>query len=279
MAVNCKKYIYSGLALFLFAAGCQEPIEVAPPERSLLEVVEPYNSAVAAVEPIYATMGRWVGQTGSGKDKERHSDSGGKLFYSPPAEPGELPKLYIQFNSFNVKALVVVSDETCYGMYSEADKGGGAWGYHKNVGSDCSRAFPLDIQALLESLTLKPIPLDKVYSYKQKSDYNIIEYINPESRLMYLHELCFDKFDNVPRKINIYSWDGRLVVSSNLGKYQEFEGMNLPLEIKLEYLPEDASLEMKLKKYNIDSRNRDMLYQMTIDKAREFEQLDASCGE
>ncbi|MBN2064497.1 MAG: hypothetical protein JW745_06820 [Sedimentisphaerales bacterium] len=267
------------LVVFLQMVGCQTagPV-VLPPVLSLGEVLGSYNAQVNSVVPFYASLGGWSGELGTGKDKSKHSDSGGKMFYVPSLSDGGLPRLYMQFDSpLKSKLLVVVSDETIYGLYSETDDGGGSWGYHVNIGKECSDAMPVDIHTLLESLSLESIAIDKVQSFKVTDNYNIVEYTVPTDEVLYLHEISFDRFNSVPRIIRIYARSGRLVAESHLDKYRSLGDALLPGEIVINYYDREARLAVKLNKFKPDTVDRALLFRVAAEKARQYDQLDADC--
>ncbi len=267
------------LVLFLQMVGCQPAGPVLlPPVLSLDEVLVSYNAKVSAIVPFYASLGGWSGELGTGKDKSKHSDSGGKMFYVPSMSDGGLPRLYMQFDSpLKSKLLVVVSDENIYGLYSETDDGGGSWGYHVNIGKECSGAMPVDIHTLLESLALESIDIDKVQSFKVTDNYNIVEYTNPANDVLYLHEISFDRFNSVPRIIRVYARSGRMVAESRLNKYHALGNASLPGEIVINYYDREARLAVKLNKFKPDTVDRTLLFRVAADKARQYDQLDADC--
>lgn len=278
---------FSKLLLLLFAitamslCGCQQARpKVQPPILSLEDVLGPYNHSALSAEPIYSSVGNWSGQVGTGKDKSRHSDSGGKLFYYPPTDEAGLPKVYIQCDSpIKSNLVVIVSDQECYGIYSEADEGNGSWGYHKNIGKACSSEMPLNINMLMESMALHPVNIEQVHSYKIRDDYNVVEIIDKANPVFYLHELYFDRFENVLKQVKVYSISGRLIAQGTLDNYQQINDMNLPRDISINYLPGQTELKIDFKKYKINTTDKDLLFQVAIEKARQYKQLDADCDE
>ena len=277
--------IKSKLLFLLFApaalsiCSCQKPEpNIQLPVLSLSEVLGPYNHSAMSAEPVYSSVGNWSGQVGSGKKRSRHSDTGGKFFYYPPTDDSDLPKIYIQCDSpLKRNLVVIVSDEEYYGIYSEAEDGSGSWGHHKNIGKDCSSQMPLNINMLMESMALQPIDISQVQSYKIRDKYNVVELIDSSNPMFYLHELYFDRLDNVLSQVMVYSRSGKLIAKGTLDKYQQLNEMNLPREISISYLPGETELKIDFKKYKTNDTDKDLLFQVSLEKAMQYEQIDADC--
>ena len=264
---------FSLLALAVLITGCQTKPKPLPPLLMLDDVLTPYNDNVSNVQPISAKLGRWKSAEGS--------DSGGRMYYYPPADENSLPKIYIQFDTLlKPKVVMLVSDQEYYGMMVDSNQQNGYWGRHKNLGKPCSKSMPVSISSLMETLTLKTIPNDRVMAFKITDDYNIIEYINENDRMLYLHEVYFDRFENIPKKICIYSFDGRKIIESKLDKFKQVDsGPLLPTQIRLEYLPENVYLELKVDKYNKNTSSKALLFKVALEQILKFEQLDKDCPE
>ena len=273
MKIKHNILVLTLILLALSLTGCKTQPKRIPPNLSLYDVLTPYNDNIKNIKPFYANLGSWKSPEGSG--------SGDKLFYYPPTDETEMPKVYLQFDApFNKKAIIVVSDHEYYGMQINVKEKQGCWGLHKNIGKPCSKTMPVGISSFMETLTLKTIPTEKIITYKTTDKYNIIEYINQDDVILYLHEVFFDRFENIPKKICIYSVDGKKIIESSLDKFKKTEsGPVLPTQIRLDYLPDDMFLELKIKNYKINNKNKDLLFKVALEQVKKFEQLDKDCPE
>ena len=273
--MKAKRYILLAATILLSFSltGCKTQPARIPPLLSLDEVLTPYNNNVDNIQPFYANLGKWKSNDGSG--------SGDKMFYYPPTNDETLPKLFLQFSAPLNKKVTLISDQQCYGMMLDINEKDGYWGYHKNIGKPCSKTMPISISSILETLTLKDIPLDKIMAFKITDDYNIIEYINENDLMLYLHEVSFDRFENIPKRIRIFSVNGQKIIESKLEKFQRIEsGPLLPTQIRLDYLPDDIFLELKIKNYkNYNSSKGTLLFKVNMELLRQYQQLDADCLE
>ncbi len=269
------RFSFAGLLLILIltVTGCQPKHAAPPPVLMLDDVLTAYNNNISSIEPFYAKLGKWKSDEGS--------DSGGRIYYYPPVGEQDLPRIYIQLDTLlKPKVVMLVSEQEYYGMMIDSNKQNGYWGRHKNIGKPCSKAMPINISSLMETLTLKTIPVEKIMAYKITDKYNIIEYVNENDLTLYLHEVFFDRYENIPKKICIYSIDGKKIIESTLDKFKQVEsGPMLPTRVRLDYLPNDAYLELKIDKYSNNPKDKNFLFKIALEQVLQFEQLDKDCPE
>ncbi|MBN1844289.1 MAG: hypothetical protein JW810_01315 [Sedimentisphaerales bacterium] len=265
-------------------AGCCTSSKPAPvPEPlSRQEAIQTFNAQAGAVPAFKASIRQWEAQfVDTAEDKTQHfQELGGKLYYRPPSEPGTPARFYLQANAPFQDGWVVGSNQDEYWMYSQWGKFGG-WGKYEYFGRPCARSIPIHPQTLLEFVGLLPIPDEMPYPlYKVMPETHVLEYIAlMTDGYVCRRQIVVDRRSNLPRQINAFDADGRMILHSELSNYQELESVRLPGDIYLAWPQNDSFVHLKLDGFKVDPTQRDRLFTrpQRIAEVEDYRQIDQEC--
>jgi hypothetical protein len=269
------------LGSVMFLWGCPPPVSPVPEPLPRLNAIERYNTNVNAIPPFKAGIVEWEMEfTDPEGEKRRFKELFGKIFYRPPAQAEVPAEFYLEASAPLQKGWVVGSNEQEYWMYSQWAEFG-RWGKYQYYGKDCAASVPVHPQVLLEFAGFLPLPSTPPYPlYKVRTETYVIEYVILKNEgYSSKREIILDRRTDLPREINAYDPDGRMIMHSELSKYKPLGDAILPTEIFLSFPKEDSFLRLKLSGYKADPKNRAPLFQrpLTLSGIKDYQQIDKDC--
>jgi len=267
--------------LLLTGSGCGPPAKLpVPPAIAMGQALKYFNANVAAIPPFSAKIKHWKGRFLDEKGKAVKADGAGtKLYFYPPSGSSELARIYLRASTLIEKETLVLAsnDKECW-MYSKvADYG--QWGKYAHQGKLCSRAMPFNPQTVLEFVGWRPLPNEGPYPvYRVNPEQYVLEYIGYENDRFYLNrEIIIDRRSNLPLALKTYDKSGRVVMQSTLKNYQKLDDAFLPAYIKIDFPQEQSYLELKLKSFRVNHREKPQLFIRPDIDLKDFQQIDQDC--
>ncbi|MBI9018901.1 MAG: hypothetical protein JEZ07_16745 [Phycisphaerae bacterium] len=245
----------------------------APVDLSLDEIIKNYNDNFYKIPKLKATISQWTldfvepiaNEQGELENKYHHyNELGGVLFFKPGIDEDDRGSFYLQTRApANPEALVIASNENEFWMYTLTGKFG-FWGKYKDLGKLNTEDMFFDPQLLLDFIGWRPLNSKAVRpAYKIFPEKNILECIEFDGRgLRIAREIIFDRYTNLPTEINGYSWDGQLVIHSQLDNYIEFgdDKALVPTKILISFPVKESSMLIRLDKYRPSTRDKTSLF-------------------
>jgi len=274
-------------SLFLLVlAGCRT-LPPIPAPLTRMEVLERFNSNVAALGAFKASIFEWdakiVDEQGK---KQRHRHLGGSVRYVPPEEPLKPSSFFLSTRAPIGEAMVVGSNEEEYWMYIKP-LGKGWWGKYEHQDKKCADKMMINPQAFLEFIGLRQLPTQPVRpGYKVGREQNILEFIElVDGGYWIRREIIIDRRDNLPKEVRAYGENGKLILQSWLGKYKQLGQAWVPSEIRvIEKNGDEVMLDFRLKLWNFkmidkDDRKLSILLRRPrkIKGIDDYQQIDQEC--
>jgi hypothetical protein len=279
-----------GVVIILFGVmtlDCQPPKVVLPvPEpQALSEIIDQYNSNVAAVPQFKADLREWEVRFRGEEDRViHHKDAYGSVFYQPPASGEPYACCYLEARTLIDRELVLGCNQSEYWMYIKRAKMA-QWGKYQYLGKPCAETMGLDPQQFLLLAGLRPLQaLDgsPKPALKVLPDKYVIEFFREEAgRLEIQQEVVINRRTGLPETIYLYAPSGRRRIESRLTDFKTLGEAMIATGISLTTPDGDMMFRIQLANVKVDRKDRSELFRRPVKFAgvEDYRQIDKPCEE
>jgi hypothetical protein len=273
----------------LMTLGCQpQPSKVVmpvpvPEPLPVEKILDRYNANVAAVPPFMAELREWEVKFRGEEDRTvHHKDSGGNVFYQPPATGESYACCYLTADTLLDNELILGCNQTEYWMYIKRAKMA-QWGKYEYLGKPCAETMGLDPQQFLLLAGLRPLQTpdgSPPPALKVLPDKYVIEFFRQEEgRLKIQQEVVIDRRTDLPDAVYLYTPSGRRRIESRLTDFKTFGNATIAAGISLSTPDGDMMFQIQLANLKAGRKASAKLFlrPLKFTGVDNYQQIDKAC--